>query len=116
MANIELQDEDLWAATWGSGWEIDPVINSFVTGYRFLGNTDWDKVGEVEINYYGEDSIETTSVLTIKDIERALDIALKHPYYHVPCGGKIDTDFDDWDACVGSLIIQLAIFGKEVYA
>lgn len=127
MANItiELDDTELWSAVFGSAWDEDPVAHSWCMGYQFIGGADWETVGMVCIQYIpeggNEDDCEDESkwdtvTLGIKDIERGLSIAVKEGYRHVPCGGNIGWDFEDYDSCVGELILQLAVYGKEVWA
>ncbi len=114
--DTEHKKQDLWEATMGSGWESDPVINAFCTNVEYFGDTDWDKIGTFKLTYYNEDEEEREITLGIADLERGLRVCMDKHYRHVPCGGVIDTDFDNWDSCVASLVIQVAIFGEEVYA
>jgi hypothetical protein len=94
-------------------------------GYEYLDGADWDKVGTIRVQYIPEDGDEddwddedkwATIDLGIEDITRGLSIAVREGYRHVPCGGAIGWNFDDYDSCVGELIMQLAIYGKEVWA
>jgi hypothetical protein len=119
----ELKDEELWGAMWGSGFESDPVTNNYLMSMEFIEG-DWDKVGVVEVYYVSEDDDDEGTVeenwlmkrLNMEDVTNALTLAMAEGYRHVPCGGNIDTNIDDWDACVGDILLQLALYGKEVWA
>jgi hypothetical protein len=93
--------------------------------YEYLGDAEWDKVGTLRMWYIPEGGDEedwehedkwATIDITISDITRGLSIAVKEGYRHVPCGGAIGWDFEDYDSCVSELILQLAVYGKEVWA
>ena len=119
----EIPDQELWSAMWGSGFESDPVTNNYLMSMEFIEG-EWDELGIVEIQYVAEDDDDEGTVeekwltkrLNIQDVVDALTKAMSEGYHHVPCGGKIDADFDDWDACVGDILLQLALYGKEVWA
>lgn len=121
--NHEISDLELWSSIWGSGFETDPVARNYLMSYEFISGT-WENLGVVEIKYVdehdpseGEDESKwLTKWLTIEDLTNALQLAMSEGYRHVPCGGAIDTDTDRWDACVADIIIQLALYGKEVWA
>lgn len=115
---IEMQDDELWGAIFGSGFEHDPVVRNWLTRYEYLGGADWDKAGQVQLHYVLEedDDMRGSKTLTVSDLANALSLAMSEGYRHSPCGGAITTDTDDWDACIADLLLQLAIYGKEVWA
>jgi hypothetical protein len=133
MATIKLEvdSNELWSQVWGSGYESDPVNRNWLMNTTFKQGAEWDKMGEATIWYIPEDGDESdekywdeehyqehckSKDVTITEIEDALSLAMQEGYRHVPCGGKIDTDFDRWDSCVGDILLQLIVYGKEVWA
>ena len=127
---IELDDNELWSQLWGCGYESDPVNRNWLMNTEFKNGADWNKIGDVTIWYIpesGNDGDEkywsseykkhcASKDVTLTDIENALSFAMKERYYHVPCGGRIDEDFERWDGCVGDILLQLIAYGKEVWA
>jgi len=119
----EVLDQELWSYMWGSGFESDPVTRNYLMSMEFIEG-DWETIGTVEIGYVAEDDDTEgededkwlTKRLNVEDITTALTKAMSEGYHHVPCGGKIGVDFDDWDACISDIILQLALYGKEVWA
>ena len=132
MATIKLEvdSNELREMFWGSGFESDPVTRNWLMRAEYLGNTKWDKIGKVRLwyipedgdyeddKYWSEDYQEHchSKDVSLEDIEDALSFSMNKPYYHVPCGGRIDTDFERWDSCVTALLLQVMVYGKEVYA
>jgi hypothetical protein len=118
----ELEDQELWSAMWGSGFESDPVTRNYLMSLDFVEG-DWETVGIVKVGYVdpnddteGEDETKwLTQSLNIVDLVEALELAIKG-YRHVPCGGDITPNLEDWDACISDIILQLALYGKEVWA
>ena len=115
---IELDGNELWSAVFGSGFESDPVNRHWLKDYSFGKDTTWNKAGIVTIEYITEadENIVHTRDLDVNDLAQALSYAIQNGYRHVPCGGAIGIDFDDYDSCVADIILQLAIYGKEVFA
>jgi hypothetical protein len=130
--NIELpvDAEELWLQLFGCGYESDPVNRNWLMNTEFAQGSDWNKMGVATIwyipegkdydneKYWGKNYKKhcASKVVTISEIATALSKAMSEGYNHVPCGGKIDTDFDRWDSCVGDILLQLICYGKEVYA
>lgn len=127
---LEVNSDELWSAFWGSGFESDPVTRNWLMRAEYLDGTKWDKIGKVRLYYIPENGDEyderywgehykqycSTLDVAMEDIENALSLAIKEQYYHVPCGGRIDTNLDEWDSCVTALLLQLMVYGKEVWA
>lgn len=128
---IEVDDNELWSQLWGCGYESDPVNHNWLMNTEFKHGADWEKLGTVTLWFIPENGDDTdekywdrdhykehcaSKDVTIKDIEDALSLAMREGYNHVPCGGKIDFNFDDWDGCVGDILLQLIAYGKEVWA
>lgn len=109
---VDVDAEELWSAVFGSGFQFDEVTRSWMVRYHFIEG-DWEtpgiiKIWTVEDGYCGE--------FTIDQLLQALSIAISEGYNHVPCGGKIDTDFSNYDSCVADLLLQIMVYGKEIYA
>lgn len=127
---LEVDSDEMWAMVWGSGFEGDPVTRNWLMMYEHIEG-DWDKAGVTRIYYIPEDGDYedpkywdedhykencASKDVTITELEQALSLAMQEGYRHVPCGGKIDTNVEDWDSCVADLLLQLVAYGKEVYA
>jgi hypothetical protein len=114
---VEIEADDLWSAVFGSAFESDPVSRAWLVDYSFVEG-DWDKSGIVQITYRGGHfaEVESSKMFNVQDLAAALSTAIARGYRHVPCGGKIDADFDNYDACVGDLLLQIMVYGEEVFA
>lgn len=133
MATIKLEvdDNELWSQLWGSGFAHDPVNRNWLMDVEFKQGADWDKIGKATIwyvprdgdcddpKYWDEEHYQehcANKDVAIEDIAEALSLAMQKQYHHVPCGGRIDENFERWDSCVGDIILQLIAYGEEVYA
>jgi hypothetical protein len=128
--NIPIDEQEIWSALWGSGYETDPVNHNWLMSTEFLGEADWDKMGTAQVwfipegedesdeKFWADDYQEHCAVVqvTIEDIKNAVAKAMTLKYYHVPCGGKIDYDTEEWDSCVADILLQIICYGKEVWA
>jgi hypothetical protein len=112
---IEVPAEELWGAVFGSGFESDPVSNEWLRGFRFIEGS-WDVPGLVEIQYLDKEGNLKRNFYTAHDLAGALGVAMSKEYNHVPCGGKIGTDFSNYDSCVADLLLQVMVYGEEVFA
>ena len=93
----------------GCNWEQDPVAREFVCYYEYRdGDTRFP------ITYLNEEGTgEITRFIDADDIANALSSAICAGASH--CGERIGLEFDDWDACVGTAILQFALYGGELY-
>jgi hypothetical protein len=108
---FEVSEEKLMRDFMGCNWEQDPVARGFIHSYEYaLGDSEFIVTYEDENNDYG---LNTTS-LTVQDIADGWAKAISSGAYH--CGEAIGLDSEDWDACVGTAILQYAIYGEELYA
>ena len=112
---IEVPAEELWSAVFGSGFESDPVSNEWLRGFRFIEGS-WDIPGLVEIEYIDKEEKVQRNFYTAHDLAGALGVAMSKEYNHVPCGGKIGMDFSNYDSCVADLLLQVMVYGEEVFA
>ena len=79
----ELEDQELWSAMWGSGFESDPVTRNYLMSLDFIEG-DWETVGMVKVGYVdpkddteGEDETKwLTQSLNIVDLVEALELAM----------------------------------------
>ena len=105
---VEIDPQDFWDAVFGCG----------DVGFRYWASeTDFSdsilRPCDFTIKYEDEDTEQITErTLTIDDLKRGYELALKEGQKH--CGGY-DLDMEDPDACFGDMVIQYAIFNKLVY-
>jgi len=112
---IEVPAEELWSAVFGSGFESDPVSSEWLKGFRFIEGS-WDVPGLVELWYINKEGSFQKSFYTAHDLAGALGVAMSKEYNHVPCGGKVGMDFSNYDSCVADLLLQVMVYGEEVFA
>ena len=112
---VEVPAEELWSAVFGSGFESDPVSSEWLKGFRFIEGS-WDVPGLVELWYINTEGSFQKSFYTAHDLAGALGVAMSKEYNHVPCGGRIGMDFSNYDSCVADLLLQVMVYGEEVFA
>jgi hypothetical protein len=112
---VRVDPDELWAHFWGSGFENDPVTSGYVVSIDF-GDSIWDEAGEVSVTYLNEKNKKCSRIVDINDIAEALATVIRRGIPHFPCGGSVGVDFENWDACIGDLILQHILFGEVVYA
>ena len=112
---VEVPAEELWSAVFGSGFESDPVSCEWLKGFRFIEGS-WDVPGLVELWYINNEGSFQKSFYTAHDLAGALGVAMSKEYNHVPCGGRIGMDFSNYDSCVADLLLQVMVYGEEVFA
>lgn len=111
-SSITLDAVDLWSAVMGSGWETWPWWQSV----KYLEG-DWDVPGRVQVAVANPDDPESSTDIAQVDLD-ALILAVKIVAagdYVDACTGQ-DIDWEDVDACVGDLVMQIAVLGEETYA
>jgi hypothetical protein len=92
----------------GCNWEQDPVAREFVQYFEYRdGDTRFP------ITYLNEKEEEITRWIDADDIANGLSSAICNGASH--CGERIGLEFDDWDACVGTAILQFVLFNTELY-
>jgi len=105
---------DLWSSVFGSAFES---AGDHFQSVEFLNGGDWDTLCEVEIvAEHPTDSDKTiTTTICFQDIVKAVGIALKNGYTH--CGQPITIKYtdNDFDACVGDIILQCAVYGEAIF-
>lgn len=124
--SIRVDDQELWSNLFGSGFETESRI--WLSRIEYLRDTSWDKFGGALLwhvpqdedvdddKYFGQDYQKhcDSTIVTIGAIAEALSDAIMRGYAH--CGDKIDLDFDNWDACVGDVLLQIVCYGDVIFA
>lgn len=108
----DYETSELWSAVMGSGWETW----SWWQSVRYLEG-DWDIPGRVQVSISDPDDPDADIDIVQVDLD-ALILAVKTVAagnYVDACTGR-DIDWEDVDACVGDLVMQIAVLGKETYA
>lgn len=109
-AIVPVNEAELWSSTFGSGWET----YSWWIQYRFIEG-DWDVPGKVYLKADDPNSDEYIQrELTVNDLLEAWQKILNIPGGVWHCGQQMN-DIDDFDACVGDNVLQMAMFGEIVY-
>lgn len=92
----------------GCNWEQDSVAREFVKSYEEVGN-------KIHVIYWTAPNGGLGSRwVTAEDVAKGWAKAIEAGTHH--CGEPIGLDSEDWDACVGTAILQFILFGEEVYA
>ena len=103
---VEVNKQELWDAVFGSAFE------SFGTHWHaveYLGETDWDKIGQVKLVAIDEVTLlKTEKIVGIEELAKALPIANEQVSMDL-------FDFDDYDAICGDAVLQVAVLGEVVY-
>jgi hypothetical protein len=101
-----IKKQELWEAVFGSAFE------SFGTHWHeveYLGDADWDKIGQVRLVVIDEVSLlKTEKVIGIEELAEALPKANEEVYMDL-------FDFDEYDAVCGDAVLQMAVLGEVVY-
>lgn len=116
---------DLWSAVFGSGWE---TVASWLRKVKLEGDeADWDVPGAVTITAENphaliddiDDDPTIEATLVLEDIAKAVSEVLAEGYRDACTGQPITLDPEDlggdWDACVGNVILQQAVYGEVIY-
>ena len=112
QSSITIDAAELWSGVMGSGWETFPWWQSV----RYLEG-DWDVPGRVQVSISNPDDPDADIDIIQVDLD-ALILAVKivaAQGYVDACTGA-DIDWEDIDACVGDLVMQIAVLGEETYA
>jgi hypothetical protein len=113
---LGVSEDDFLKAFWGCGWESDPLAFEFVLSFTRM--PDFLKAiqkptFELGVSYIDEDGKKANAYLRPKDLMKAFSDCLDRGCWH--CGEPVSLDLDDWDACVGTMILQVALYGEEIY-
>jgi len=103
---LEVKKQELWDAVFGSAFES---FGNHWYEIEYLGDTDWDKIGQVRLVAIDEISLlKTEKIVGIEELAKALPIANQQVSMDL-------FDFDDYDAICGDAVLQVAVLGEVVY-
>jgi hypothetical protein len=111
--SVEVSYADLWSAVWGSettSW-FTKVRKADGKGIDLWTKPDFEPNPQ-DFRLYDAEQDEW-HLVTLADLARGYELALQTDAKH--CGGCSVADLDDPDACSGDIILQLAIFGEQIY-
>lgn len=111
MIGTFVDDQQLWMETFGSGFEGQ---SHWIQQIGFAKG-DWKTVGEAVIVAEDAEVDDVVIVhITIEDLAKALSKIVGEGRKH--CGTyPIDATLDDWDACVGDMVLQYVVYGRLVW-
>jgi hypothetical protein len=107
---VEVTDNELWEGTFGTSGEQW----KWWTEVTFLGEADWDKIGQVRLSIDCEGT-KATKVVGIEDVRAAFQKVLSEGRDVDPCTGRFGTSPTDWDACESDLVLQTMVLGSVVF-
>lgn len=114
----EVSYADLWEAIWGSDgagmtYWCDKVRQADGGGIDFFKYEDGKMVSNPQDFMVRDYHDEQWHTVTLEDLAEAFRHADAHNLTH--CGSYAITDIEQADACVGDVLIQLAIWKEIVY-
>ena len=108
---MQVDDATAWSALFGSGWER----HGWWRHVEFEEGADWTTPGAAAVTALNPDRDDEEALVevrvTVERIEAALAAAEHRTYW-----GTFLWDFESYDASVGDALMQLVVFGREVYA
>ena len=109
MAKIEFEvdDKELWSTVFGSS-PFSFGRGEWFPEAEFLGDADWETVGQIKVLGIDDDENEIEKVLGIEDLAKALPIANQQVYMDL-------FNFDKYDSICADAVLQVAMFGKVIY-
>jgi hypothetical protein len=109
MATIsfEIDDQELWSTVFGSS-PFSFGRGEWFPEAEYLGETDWDKAGQIKIVGIDDDENRIEKILDVHDLANALPIANKLVNMDL-------FDLDEYDSICGDAVLQVAMFGKVIY-
>jgi hypothetical protein len=106
MLQLEVDKQELWQTVFGSAFE---TFGNHWHEIEYLGDADWDIIGQVRLVAIDEDSLEKTEkVIGIEELAKAVVKANKEVYMDL-------LDFDNYDAVAGDAVLQVAVLGEVIY-
>lgn len=115
---VEVDPEELWSSTFGSGFETW----SWWRSVEFLDKADWDNPGKVRLKIADPDHEEFSGKVKQRtvDMDRLLWAVGQAAATCVDaCTGEPITlrkGRVDFDACVGDCVLQIAVLGRVMYS
>ena len=101
---LTVDADDFWSAILGSGFETW----DWWRGVTYDDNSAWDKAGHVVLKIENPDGGPTLGrVLNVNDLAKAYALGKERGY---DVG-----DYEDFDACSGDAVLQIAVLGDIIY-
>ena len=109
MATIsfEIDDQELWSTVFGSS-PFSFGRGEWFPEAEFLGEADWETVGQIDIVGIDEDGTRKRKILDVHDLASALPIANKQVHMDL-------FNLDKYDSICADAVLQVAMFGKVIY-
>jgi hypothetical protein len=104
---FEVDEKELWSTIFGAS-PFSFGRGEWFPDAEFLGEADWETVGQIKIVGIDDDENEVTKILGIEDLAKALPIANQQVYMDL-------FDFDKYDSICADAVLQVAMFGKVIY-
>lgn len=102
---FEVDEKELWSTIFGAS----PFsFGDHFTEAEYLGEADWENVGQIEVTGEDEDGSMVTKILGVEDLANALPIANQQVYMDL-------FNFDKYDSICADAVLQVAMFGKVIY-
>lgn len=101
--------DELWSEVLGSGYE---EVSEWIVKEQYIDG-DWDTPGTIQIVAEDpeEEGLNITVGIDADDLYKAYEIAVENGYTH--CGKPLENQ--DFDACAGDIILQVAVYGETVF-
>ena len=104
---FEVDEKELWSTIFGAS-PFTFGRGEWFPDAEFLGEADWETVGQIKIVGIDDDENQVTKILGIEDLAKALPIANQQVYMDL-------FDFDKYDSICADAVLQVAMFGKVIY-
>jgi hypothetical protein len=104
---FEVDEKELWSTVFGSS-PFSFGRGEWFPEAEFLGDADWETVGQIKVLGIDDDENKVEKVLGIEDLAKALPIANQQV-------GMDLFDFDKYDCICSDAVLQVAMFGKVIY-
>ena len=104
---FEVDEKELWSTIFGAS-PFSFGRGEWFPDAEFLGEADWETVGQIKIVGIDDDENQVTKILGIEDLAKALPIANQQVYMDL-------FDFDKYDSICADAVLQVAMFGKVIY-
>lgn len=104
---VQVEPEEFWSNLLGSAWEDWDWWQSI----KYSEGSQWDKVGEITVSITDPDDEEEEEVIT-----KTLGVQdLADAYAKYISQTKNTVNWEDFDACSGDAVLQIAVLGEIVY-